>query len=109
MRLSVRRIDWNHDGWDDLLYAYASNDYFVLLNEPAPDGARRFGTSQRLNIPMALGDPFTSVVDWNNDGDNDLIINQYGYTRLYDQSFIEHGYSPAHILTDAEVEQTKTP
>jgi hypothetical protein len=30
-------------------------------------------------VDLSRGDPFTLVVDWNNDGDNDLIINQFGY------------------------------
>jgi len=97
-RLIVRRVDWNHDGWDGLLYVYADCHYYVLLNEPGADGSRHFGQPRKLNVPPGCGDPFPSIVDWNNDGDNDLLLNQYGYTRLIEQSFIEHGYIPGQIL-----------
>jgi hypothetical protein len=98
-RLCVCRVDWNHDGWDDLLYGYGSNDYYVLLNQPGPNGSRRLGEPQKLNVPHDCFEPFPSVVDWNNDGDSDLFVHQYSYTRLYLQSFIEHGYIPGTILT----------
>jgi hypothetical protein len=39
------------------------------------------------------------VGDWNHDGDDDLIIDQYGYTRFVERSFIDHGYRPARILS----------
>jgi hypothetical protein len=98
-RLSVCRIDWNHDGWDDLLYGYGSSEYYVLLNEPGPDGSRHLGQPHRLNVPHDCAEPFPSVVDWNNDGDSDLLVLEYNYTRLFEQSFIEHGYINGHILT----------
>jgi len=98
-RLTVKRVDWNHDGWDDLLYAYGDSEYFVLLNEPGPNGSRHYAPPQRLNVPPGFLEPFVSVVDWNNDGDNDLLVEQTGQTRLFEQSFIEHGYIPGHILS----------
>lgn len=100
VRLIVRKIDWNHDGWDDLIYAYANDEYYILLNEPGPNGTRKFSDPIKIDVPGCYGDPFISVVDWNQDGDQDLIINQYGYTRLVEQSFVEHGYIPASLIGD---------
>jgi FG-GAP-like repeat len=99
VRLTVRRIDWNRDGWDDLIYAYANDEYYILLNEAGPNGTRQFSAPIKIDVPGCYGDPFISVVDWNHDGDDDLLINQYGYTRLVEQSFIEHGYIPANLLS----------
>jgi len=98
VRLMVRQIDWNHDGWDDLLYVYANDLYYILLNQPGPNGTRKFSAPIQINVPGCYGDPYVSVVDWNHDGDQDLIIWQYGYTRLVEQSFIEHGYIPGNIV-----------
>ena len=98
VRLVVRKIDWNHDGWDDLIYAYADDHFYILLNEPGPNGTRQFSAPKQIDVPGCYGDPFISVVDWNGDGDNDLIINQYGYTRFVEQSFIEHGYIDGNLV-----------
>jgi hypothetical protein len=100
VRLVVRKTDWNHDGWDDLIYGYANDRFCVLLNEPGPNGTRRFGPPQEITVPGCYGDPYFSVADFNGDGDNDLIINQYGYTRFVEQSFIEHGYIEGSVLSD---------
>jgi hypothetical protein len=97
VRLVVQRIDWNRDGWDDLLLAYASNAFFILLNEPTGNG-RQFGTPQEIKIPGCWGDPFATVTDWNHDGDEDLIIDQYGHARFVEQSFIRHGHVPAKVV-----------
>ncbi len=99
VRLVVRKIDWNHDGWDDLIFAYADDHYYILLNEPGPNGTRQFSAPQKIDVPGCYGDPFISVVDWNRDGDADLMINQYGYIRFVEQSFIQHGYINGEPLT----------
>jgi hypothetical protein len=98
VRLVVRKVDWNHDGWDDLIFAYANDQFYILLNEPGPNGTRQFSAPKQIDVPGCYGDPFISVVDWNRDGDNDLIIEQYGYTRFVEQSFVEHGYMPASVI-----------
>ena len=98
-RLTVCRVDWNHDGWDDLLYAYGDSEYYLLVNEQGPDGSRRLGAPRKLNVPPGFLEPFVSVVDWNHDGDSDLLVEQTGNTRLFEQCFIEHGYIPGHLLS----------
>jgi hypothetical protein len=99
VRLVVRKIHWNRDGWDDLIYAYANDLYYILLNEPGPNGTRRFSEPKQIDIPACYGDPFISVVDWNRDGDDDLLINQYGYERFVERSFIEHGYIKGELVS----------
>jgi VCBS repeat protein len=96
-RLTAQRADWNGDGWDDLIASYANDRLYVLVNR-AVSGKAEFASPQRLNVPPCYGDPWPFVGDWNHDGDDDLIIDQYGYTRFVERSFIDHGYRPARIV-----------
>lgn len=96
-RLTAQRIDWNGDGWDDLLASYANDRMYLLVNRRAA-GRPEFETPRLLNVPPCFGDPWPYVADWNHDGDDDLIIDQYGYTRFVERSFIDHGYCPGTIV-----------
>ena len=93
-RLTAERVDWNGDGWDDLLASYANDRIYVLVNR-AVAGRPTFEPPRLLKVPPCYGDPWPYVGDWNHDGDADLIIDQYGYTRFVERSFIEYGYRPA--------------
>jgi hypothetical protein len=104
-RLMVRNIDWNGDGWQDVLAVYASGkDTFVLINEPAGGngGGRRFASPQRINIPPAWGDGFTYVADWNHDGDQDFVITGYGWLRVAERSYLQRGYAAAKVVAHAK-------
>ncbi len=96
-RLTAQRVDWNGDGWDDLLASYANDRIYVLINR-AIEGKPQFEAPQLLNVPPCYGDPWPFVGDWNHDGDADLIIDQYGYTRFVERSFIEYGYRPGRMV-----------
>ncbi len=98
VRLVVRKIDWNRDGWDDLIFAYANDEFYILLNEPDGNGKRKFSAPIKIDVPGCYGDPYISVADWYGDGDDDLIIQQYGYTRFVERGFILHGYIPANVV-----------
>jgi hypothetical protein len=92
-----QRINWNGDGWDDILATYYSGRVLVLVNKKSA-GQPEFESPQEVQIPSCFGYPWSYVADWNHDGDDDLIIDQYGYTRFVERSFIEHGYRPTRIL-----------
>ena len=100
VRLMVRNVDWNGDEWQDVLAVHASGkDTFILLNEPGgAGGGRRFGSPQRITVPPAWGDNFTYVADWNNDGDQDLVITGYGYLRVAERTYLERGYLEAKLI-----------
>jgi hypothetical protein len=102
----VRNVDWNGDGWQDVLAVYASGrDTFVLLNEKGAGDSRRFSSPQRISIPPAWGDGFTYAADWNNDGDQDFVITGYGYLRVAERSYLERGYAPAKIISHGRRKQ----
>jgi hypothetical protein len=100
-RLIVRGTDWNGDGWADVVAAYASGHVYVLLNEARP-GEAAFAAARALEIPPCYGDPWVFVGDWNRDGDDDLLIQQYGYLRFVERSFLEHGYVSGVVVRHEE-------
>ncbi len=97
IRLIVQVTDWDGDGWNDLMLAYASGQIYVCHNAESPDRVA-FDAPQSINIPECYGSPWIRVVDWNRDGDDDLILNQYGYSRFVERSFIQHGYAEGNIV-----------
>ena len=101
--------EWNGDGRDDLIASYANGKIYLLINRAVP-GKAEFEKPRLLDIPPCCGDPWTYVADWNHDGDDDLIIDQYGYTRFVERSFIEYGYRPGQVLRhEKRKDVVKTP
>lgn len=97
IRLTAQGTDWNGDGWDDILAAYASGQSYIILNR-AQEGSAVFQNAIALNLPPSFGSPEVHVGDWNRDGDDDLLVQQYGYTRFVERSFMQSGYAEARIL-----------
>jgi hypothetical protein len=49
-----------------------------------------------MKIPAVPYSPFISVIDWNQDGDQDLIVGTaYGYFCWFERSFLENKYAEA--------------
>lgn len=123
-RLVPSIADWNGDGWPDVLIG--SNRAYIVLNSGKSNG-ERFLPAQPLNLAPpnshsagALepvpGQPewrltqdgnsaflpyeaLIGAVDWNEDGDVDLLARaSYGYLCWFEHSFLEHGYAPAKVL-----------
>lgn len=125
-RLVPAVCDWNGDGWPDVLLG--GGRLFVLLNTGKKEGARFLpvqalepqalvgknasppekvtgssdGTLSEATRKTGLYLPFESVlsgVDWNGDGDVDLMANATsGYLCWFERSFLEHGYAPANVI-----------
>ena len=106
VRLTVRHIDWDGDGWEDLIYGYGNGEIYVSLNRPGSGGTRRFDKPKQIKIPGNWGDAFISIADWNKDGDDDIVIQQYGYSRYIERSFAQRGYSQAKLLAHELRNQT---
>jgi hypothetical protein len=52
-----------------------------------------------MNVPDVTFDSSIMAVDWNEDGDIDLlnVAGGNGYLLWYDHSFLRHGYAPARV------------
>lgn len=125
MRFVPSPADWDGDGWPDVLVG--SNRTFVVMNIGQGDGPRFLpakminqpgpstGSSRLEQVPGSTEwrlvssseppgvylpyDASARGVDWNEDGDLDLIANAtYGYLCWFDRSFLEHGYAPASLI-----------
>jgi FG-GAP-like repeat len=91
-------LDWNNDGWEDLLVSYAGGQIYALLNRGSPDSPTPFATGELLHLPPGIGEPKVTVGDWNHDGDDDIMIQDYYFMRFVERSFIEHGYRQTRVL-----------
>lgn len=90
--------DWNRDGLLDVIGSAASGNVQVYYGMKR-DGKWGFTQGEPLRLPPFPYGPTVSVVDWNGDGDDDLIINTaYGYTCFLERSFLEHGAGRATRL-----------
>jgi hypothetical protein len=54
---------------------------------------------QTLDLPYLPYEAPIMAVDWNEDGDMDLMARaSYGFSCWFERSFLEHGYARAEIL-----------
>lgn len=94
-RLIPTSVDWNGDGWPDVLIG--SSKTYLLLNSGKITGPR-FLPSKPLDLPYLPYETSVMAVDWNQDGDLDLLARaSYGYTCWFERSFLEHGYAPVSV------------
>ena len=99
IRLVAQPIDWNGDGWKDVLATYASDDTYVLVNR-AIRGEAQFHEPELIDMPKYPQSwPFLHVADWNNDGDEDLLFHYGPMVRFVERSFIDHGYAAGRVVS----------
>jgi hypothetical protein len=91
-------LDWNNDGWKDILIAYAGGQIYIFLNQSSSSISQPFSPAEQIHVPLGIGEPKVTVGDWNHDGDDDIMIQDYYFMRFVERSFIEHGYREARPL-----------
>ncbi len=105
-RVSPLAVDWNGDGQVDVIGASSSSLIQIFMNTNTERGKVTFAPGRRLDLPTApLNQIGINVVDWNGDGDEDVIIaTAYSYNTFVERSFLDHGYAQGKI----EKIETKT-
>jgi len=98
---AIAIIDSNNDGKPDLLTGgSASQPGMVFTNESERGKPAISEPTHPLDLPYVFWGPRFRNVDWNGDGDEDLLIHSEFFSFWAERSFLEHGYRPAEIAGD---------
>ena len=91
--------DWDHDGRPDLLLGGPPDHPIqVLLNRSSPDQPALDAPQSIPDLPYVFWGAKPRVVDWNHDGDADILIQSEFFSFFAERSFLEHGYRPASLV-----------
>jgi hypothetical protein len=92
IRMTPYAADWDGDSLLDVIGSPAGGDVVLWRNQ----GQGRFAPPEPMKIPVVPYSPTIAVVDWNQDGDQDLIVGTaYGYFCWFERSFLDRGYAAA--------------
>ena len=84
--------DLDGDGRIDVLGGAANGDVVWWRNL----GEGKFASAVPIKMPVVPYGAQIAVVDWNQDGDADLVVGtDYGYFCWFERSFLERGYARA--------------
>jgi hypothetical protein len=95
IRMTPYAADWDGDGRLDVIGSAAGGTVVLWRNQ----GNGQFAAAEPMKIPAVPYSPTVAVVDWNQDGDQDLIVGTaYGYFCWFERSFLENGYAQARKI-----------
>lgn len=96
IRMTPAASDWDGDGRLDIVGSSAGGDVALFRNL----GGDRFAPAEPIRVPPVPYSPSAVVVDWNDDGDADVVIGTaYGYFCWFERSFLEKGYARGERVT----------
>jgi hypothetical protein len=95
-RAMLAVTDWDRDGRVDVILAQAGR---VRLYRNVGTGHQpRFQRDREL-IHQYIPYPHPYAVDWNGDGDEDMLVSSsYGVCYLFERSYVEGGYAEAALV-----------
>jgi len=97
IRLLVDTVDWNQDGWPDVIAGAANGRVRVFLNNGIPKGPR-FSDGEDPGLPPII-QPRVLTADLNGDGDTDLFLPSTQGACFIERSFLKRGYAHARVLS----------
>ena len=93
-------MDYNSDGWPDVIGGAANGRVRVFLNtasKPAGSQRKQFAAGFDPKLPPIM-QPRVLMADLNGDGDEDLFLPSTQGSCLIERSFLEHGYARAKLI-----------
>ncbi|MFN8706652.1 MAG: FG-GAP repeat domain-containing protein, partial [Planctomyces sp.] len=100
---SLEFDDWNHDGRPDLLLGGPPNEPIrVLLNRSVSDQPALEKPQSIPGLPYVFWGSKPRILDWNRDGDSDILIQSEFFSFFAERSFLERGYQPASLVAGGE-------
>lgn len=101
--------DWNRDEKPDLLLGgTVTQPAFICLNATSE---QKIGMSDPVpveGIPYVFWGPQVRSADWNQDGDEDLLIQSEFLSFWGERSFLDRGYQPARLVSPSKPIEQKS-
>jgi hypothetical protein len=95
---SLSTLDWNRDGKPDLLTSgTAAKPGLVYVNTSEVGQPTLADPIRPFDLPYVFWGPRPRAVDWNGDGDEDLLIESEFFSFFAERSFLDSGYRVATV------------
>jgi hypothetical protein len=102
---TISAFDWDRDGRPDIVTGGTSEKHGeTFMNRSRPGHPEFSEPVYPIALPYVFWGPKFMAVDWNGDGDEDLLIQSEFYSMWAERSFLERGYSRA---TQVRVERRR--